>query len=409
MSSKHHGLIALIVAFCLPATAAHATVVRGSVEDPVRDVRSAEGYVPMNDLTALAVTYDSAGRVDLSVRYAAYGRPADGIHSPHPDFWVSATLGIWDVASGRCAGGAVVAMYEGPAIPHTRAQLIGSSEELRNDGLTYDTAAARFSGSVAGAALARRSYDCVTSVVSTAHETTDTAASFCMGPGGKRSCPVPAPPEVAWVSPRNGQTISGVYSEGGANNCLVRVSGPVARTENYVDGRLHDTQVNPPWACEWDTRDVANGVHRLTVKAYDADGRLLAQDTITVTVQNSVTHPDPHPGPRPDPHPAPGTPDPDGDDPSSDEPPTGTPGPTPPTGGPRHGDPPFSAKLTETDARRLALSAVRHRYGWRTYRVSCAVAPAGFRADCRVTWRRGNRVVVRITRTAARDRVTIRR
>ena len=62
--------------------------------------------------------------------------------------------------------------------------------------------------------------------------------------------------------------------------------GPVARTENYVDGRLNDTQVTAPWSCEWDTRHFVNGGHLLTVKAYDAANNLFGEDTIRVTVNN---------------------------------------------------------------------------------------------------------------------------
>ena len=79
-------------------------------------------------------------------------------------------------------------------------------------------------------------------------------------------------PSAKWLSPKDGQTVSGKLTERGvgAQNCEVKVSGPVARTENYVDGTLNDTQVYSPWSCEWDTRNYVNGAHLLTVKAYDA-------------------------------------------------------------------------------------------------------------------------------------------
>ena len=60
----------------------------------------------------------------------------------------------------------------------------------------------------------------------------------------------------------------------------------MARTENYVDGKLNDTQVFHPWGCVWDTRNYVNGGHLLTVKAYDAANNVIAADTVRVTVNN---------------------------------------------------------------------------------------------------------------------------
>ena len=56
---------------------------------------------------------------------------------------------------------------------------------------------------------------------------------------------VVALPSAQWLSPKDGQTVSGMLTEGGtgAHNCAVKVTGPVVRTENYVDGKLNDTQV----------------------------------------------------------------------------------------------------------------------------------------------------------------------
>lgn len=292
MLGIHRALIVLMLAFCIPVGAAQASVVSGMASDPAGDIESPEGYVAMNDVLSYSASYDSTGRIDVSVQYAAFGRPSDGIHNPHPDFWVYASFGRWETRTGRCSapaldangnfnsalgvpGDAVVGIYEGAGIPQVRATVIGHDPQLRRDGLTYDPGAARFSGYVQGISLAGRGYDCLTSIVSTAHGTLDTVTPFCMGPTGTATCTRSVPAEAKWISPKDGQTISGIYSEGGAHNCLVRVAGPVVRTENYVDGQLHDTQINPPWSCEWDTRDVNNGVHTLAVKAYDAAGSTL--------------------------------------------------------------------------------------------------------------------------------------
>ena len=108
-----------------------------------------------------------------------------------------------------------------------------------------------------------------------------------------------APPSAQWPSPRDGQTVSGKLTEGGAgaHNCEVKVAGPVVRTENYVDGKLNDSQVYSPWGCEWDTRNYVNGAHRLTVRAYDAANNMIATDTVRVTVDNPNPPPTDSPPP----------------------------------------------------------------------------------------------------------------
>ena len=83
----------------------------------------------------------------------------------------------------------------------------------------------------------------------------------------------------------------------GAQNCEAKVTGPVVRTENYVDGRLNDTQVYSPWGCVWDTRNYVNGGHLLTVKAYDAANNVIATDTVRVTVNNPNPPPVSNPPP----------------------------------------------------------------------------------------------------------------
>ena len=71
----------------------------------------------------------------------------------------------------------------------------------------------------------------------------------------------------------------------------------MVRTENYVDGKLNDTQVFHPWGCVWDTRNYVNGGHLLTVKAYDAANNVIAADTVRVTVNNPNPPPVSNPPP----------------------------------------------------------------------------------------------------------------
>ena len=102
---------------------------------------------------------------------------------------------------------------------------------------------------------------------------------FCLGGPG---CFAPPPtqdtttPEVAWVTPTNGQVVSGRLRETSPPVCLVnaRDASGIARTENYIDGKFSDQQVFAPWSCEIDTTLLADGPHTLMVRAYDKAGNL---------------------------------------------------------------------------------------------------------------------------------------
>ena len=56
---------------------------------------------------------------------------------------------------------------------------------------------------------------------------------------------VAAAPSAQWLSPKEDQTVSGGSANPGSGRRSAKrsVTGPVVRTENYVDGQLNDTQV----------------------------------------------------------------------------------------------------------------------------------------------------------------------
>ena len=179
----------------------------------------------------------------------------------------------------------------------------------------------------------------------------------------------PAAPTAKWQSPKDGQTVSGTLSESsvGAQKCAVATVGPVVRTENYVDGKLNDTQVYSPWGCEWNTRNYVNGGHLLTVKAYDAANNVIAADTIRVTVNN----------PNP---PLVDTPPP----PTTESAPTTTPSGQP-------GKP--AVRFTRQKARAAVKKVLARRYGKafrkrNGYVAVCAKASAS-RWNCKVRWHYG--------------------
>ena len=111
------------------------------------------------------------------------------------------------------------------------------------------------------------------------------------------AAPTATAPTVRWESPRDGQTVSGIYSETprgrqGWHSCQVEARDNVGidRTDNLVDGEFHDRQISAPYSCEWDTREVPDGRHTLTVVAYDRAGNS-ARSTIVVTVRNASVSP----------------------------------------------------------------------------------------------------------------------
>ena len=179
---------------------------------------------------------------------------------------------------------------------------------------------------------------------------------------------------ASWVSPKDGQTGSGLLTEVAADRRSAWRGSQAGwcDTENYVDGKLNDTQVFHPWGCVWDTRNYVNGGHLLTVKAYDAASNLIAEDTIRVTVNN----PNPPPVSKPPPpliETSPGV-----------VMPSGSTGSQPTNPAPR---------FTRKKARRAIKRALALRYGKvfrerKGYTATC-LKPSASRWSCAVRWRYG--------------------
>lgn len=144
-----------------------------------------------------------------------------------------------------------------------------------------------------GTALVRRDIRCISNI---ALSSGDQVGRFCLGGGS--ACFQPSvgvdrtAPGVSWVTPREGQVISGLLTESSklsTATCLVNArddQSGIAYTENFVDGRSHDKQVTPPWSCEIDTRLLTDGPHTLGVRAYDNAGNS-AEASVRVIVNNS--------------------------------------------------------------------------------------------------------------------------
>ncbi|MBA3846050.1 MAG: S8 family serine peptidase, partial [Planctomycetes bacterium] len=89
------------------------------------------------------------------------------------------------------------------------------------------------------------------------------------------------PPTLALLSPSDGATVSGDQP------ITLRVADDVgiARVEYRVDGALRLTLTSPPYDVTWRTMNYSDGLHTLTVTAYDAAGNTTAASA-TVTVAN---------------------------------------------------------------------------------------------------------------------------
>ena len=73
--------------------------------------------------------------------------------------------------------------------------------------------------------------------------------------------------------PPPAQSIVDGSTLGGVVDWQAHTSGPIARVEFVVDGKLVATDRSEPWDFSWDTTTVADGAHRLEVRDYTRDGR----------------------------------------------------------------------------------------------------------------------------------------
>jgi len=99
------------------------------------------------------------------------------------------------------------------------------------------------------------------------------------------SAPAPDPtaPTVSITSPLDGAVVS--------DNRMITADASddvgVAGVQFYVDGTAQGPEdTAAPYAAQWDTRQIANGAHRLTARARDGDGKTTLSSVINVTVAN---------------------------------------------------------------------------------------------------------------------------
>jgi hypothetical protein len=292
----------LMVLFVFAGTAAAAPV-SGSVadeQDARPEVLQGGGVRYNPDLKSLSVSYDSpTGSITATVElWRSLGY--DGTWQ-----WgqVSFALGSHYRAAGDCVadtpGDPTMVIYLNGSSPYWPNA--GSAATFRGyDGSASGSAVAvnltTFTATVVADPAKNRAYTCVRDVRLDASGA-DEARGFCLG-----ACPPPPQPPaggdtraptVRWVSPRDNEVVSGIFTEApgdraGWHTCLVDARDDVGidHTDNYVDGVFHDRQVSPAYSCEWDTREVPDGRHTLTVVAYDRAGNS-ARSTITVTVRNA--------------------------------------------------------------------------------------------------------------------------
>jgi len=91
-------------------------------------------------------------------------------------------------------------------------------------------------------------------------------------------------PAVSITAPANGATVVGTTAITASASDNVGVS----KVEYYHDGALLSAGNVAPFSYSWNTTSVANGIHLLTVKAYDNIGNVTQSSGVSVTVKNSV-------------------------------------------------------------------------------------------------------------------------
>lgn len=93
-------------------------------------------------------------------------------------------------------------------------------------------------------------------------------------------------PVVGIVSPTGGQVTDVVAVDVSASDNV-----GVTRTELFVNGQLHATDTQSPYAFAWDTAGKADGSYTLIAYAYDAAGNRGTSASVVVTVGNDATAP----------------------------------------------------------------------------------------------------------------------
>jgi subtilisin family serine protease len=96
------------------------------------------------------------------------------------------------------------------------------------------------------------------------------------------------PPTVAIASPASGVTVAGTISVTGTATDNVGVTS----IQFLVDGQVAASGTSSPYSFSWNTANVTNGSHTLTVDAYDAAGNL-GSASVSVTVSNQAPPPPP--------------------------------------------------------------------------------------------------------------------
>jgi N-acetyl-anhydromuramyl-L-alanine amidase AmpD len=102
--------------------------------------------------------------------------------------------------------------------------------------------------------------------------------------------PKPRPKPALPPLPPPEQTIADGSTVAGVVDWHAHTSGPVARVEFVVDGKVIATETGEPWQTTWDTTSVPDGTHRLEVRDYTRSGR---KGMTTVTVTTSQPAPPP--------------------------------------------------------------------------------------------------------------------
>ncbi len=94
---------------------------------------------------------------------------------------------------------------------------------------------------------------------------------------------VDSDPVVALTAPSSNTKARGVLSLTATASDDVAVS----HVEFFADGLLIGTDTSAPYAVSWDSASVADGIHTLTAKAYDASGRAGTSAAVGVTIDNT--------------------------------------------------------------------------------------------------------------------------
>ena len=132
--------------------------------------------------------------------------------------------------------------------------------------------------------FAMYTYTCQTGCTATRGMYVDNIGLVAVQSGSSEPVPDVTAPITSITAPAANATVAGTVTVSASANDNVAVTN----VEFFVDGTLAATDTTAPYEFSWNTTTLADGVHTVASKAYDAAGNAGTSASVSVTVSNAV-------------------------------------------------------------------------------------------------------------------------